>query len=626
MRRQDIVVHLDKDGQTQYTGYHVKILHASALQIGNLSIAWNPNAGAPTVHLIKVYRDGETIDVLSKASFEVIRREDQLEAAKLDGMLTAVLRIPDLRVGDELEFGLTTPGSDPTLGKNDAGLLFLGPGPLPGRYRLGLGWDKSRQPNIKLTADMEAAAQRREDAIEFRFDNPPVQTPPKDAPARFQWQRIVEYSTFRDWPSISRHFAPLFAAAAEIPADSSIKQEVARIAAAHSDPLERARAALKLVQQDVRYIYVGLDGGNLKPASADDTWQRRYGDCKGKTTLLLGLLAALGIDAEAVLVNSRGTDDGLNARLPNPQMFDHVLVRARIDGDTYWLDGTLPPVAPPSAKPVFPLRWVLPLTDRGDALEALAWEPATTPDEVTLFEIDARGGFVRPARITNTSIVRGVKGLQNQLQFSALAPAQLLTAFRQQLIGSTWQSIDDVRWHYDQAAAASVLTIKGTGTIDWDDADGGKRSLALPGGGFSPPERRVRSADQDQELPYYNAPEYTCHVTTVRLPSSTQQKQWSFNSSYDVRMFGRNYYRAFDMRDGAVRMVRGSRIEQQEIDAAAAQKDNVRIAAFDNSMAWIYYDPAGRGGRASVGRKVPATDEIDWTGGDVPCVSSISGS
>src|SRR3546814_6567111 len=109
---------------------------------------------------------------------------------------------------------------------------------------------------------------------------------------------------------------------------SSELKEAARIAAAHSAPLDRASAALKLVQRDVRYIYVGLGNGNLTPATAEETWQRRYGDCKGKTALLLALLARLGIEAEAVLANNSGGDDGLDERLPNPGMFDHVLVRS----------------------------------------------------------------------------------------------------------------------------------------------------------------------------------------------------------------------------------------------------------------------------------------------------------
>jgi transglutaminase-like putative cysteine protease len=585
------------------------------------SIAWDPTSGAPIVHGIKIFRDGQTTDVLKDASFEVLRREDQLEAAKLDGMLTAVLRVPDLRVGDQIEVELTTFSRDPTLGPNESGVLLLTPSPSLGRYHLGLSWEGGHKPNLKMTADMTPAMQRGERGVDFRFDNPAVLSPPKDAPARYNWQRVVEFSEFADWAAVSRYFAPLFAKASTLAANSSIKTEASRIAAAQSRPLDRASAALKLVQQDVRYIYVGLNGGNLTPASAEETWQRRYGDCKGKTVLLLALLGQLGIDAEPVLVNSTGLDDGYDQRLALPQLFDHVLVRAHIDGKAYWLDGTLPAVASPSARPVFPVSWVLPLTAQGSNLERLEWRPDATPEEVTLFEIDARAGFDKPARIVSTEIIRGVAGLQQQMQFSSVTPSQLLDAFRQRAIGDVWQAIEDVEWRYDPKAGASILTITGTGTVNWQDDGKGEKSLSLPGGGFTPPERRVRGPDQDKNAPFYSKPEYSCYVTTVRLPSSTQPRQWSSTASFDTRIFGRNYHRAWELRDGAVRMVRGSRVEQLEIDPAAAQRDNGRIAAFDNSMGWLSYRPAGDKASVGSGERVPATYDIDWMASDVPCAS-----
>lgn len=318
MRRQDVLVHLDQRGQEQYIGYRIKILQSSALEIGNISIAWNPAAGFPTIHNIKVHRGEQVIDILKTSSFEILRREDQLETAKLDGTLTAVLRVPDLRVGDELEVGFTTRNNDPTLGNEDSGLLLLGPAPAPGRYQLKLSWDDDQKPNIKMSPDMVAVAQQGERAIAFQFDNPGNLSPPKDAPARFQWQRVVEYSDFPDWTSVSRRLAPLFAKAASLPAGSALKLEAKRIAAGSPGKLARAAAALKLVQQDVRYIYVGLDRGNLTPATAEETWQRRYGDCKGKTALLLALLGEMGIEAAPVAVNNSGTDDGLDERLPSP--------------------------------------------------------------------------------------------------------------------------------------------------------------------------------------------------------------------------------------------------------------------------------------------------------------------
>lgn len=620
VRSQDNEMHLDAHGQLQYFAYRLKLLNTAALDIGNLAIAWNPAAGAPTVHAIRIHRGSETIDVLSQATFEILRREEQLEAASLDGKLTAVLRVPDLRVGDELEFAFTARISDPTLGPDDAAVLALPANALPGRYHLRLSWEDGARPTIQTSPDLQPLAQNHTNAIDYRLDNPPVLTPPKDAPPRYQWQRVVEFSRFADWAAVSRRIAPLFTAASALDAESPLQREAARIAAANPQPMARASAALKLVQQTVRYVYVGLDGGNLTPASAAQTWQRRYGDCKAKTVLLLALLRELGIAAQAVLVNNAGADDGLDARLPSPRAFDHVLVRARIDGQDYWLDGTLPAVVAPATTPVMPYRWVLPLSEAGNPLEHLDWTPAPRPDQISLFEVDARAGFDQPARITSTLIQRGIAGLQEQVLFSALTPAQLLDGFRQQGVGDVWQTVTDVTWHYDQAAQASVLRISGTGKVDWKDRDNGGRSLLLEDGGFAAPKKRVRAAGQDQTLPYYNPPDYGCHVATIRLPAATRAGQWSHNRGINTRLFGTTYYRAFALRDGALRLVRGRRTEQTEVDAASAAADNDRIASFDNSMAQIVYDPHGRNPLEAGAAPVPATYEIDWTAATVPCL------
>jgi transglutaminase-like putative cysteine protease len=624
VRRRDDLVHLHPQGQEHFSGYRIKLLHPNALQLGNVAIAWNPAAGAPTVHFVRIHRGNEVIDILSKTSFEILRREDHLEAARLDGLLTAFIRIPDLRVGDELEVAMTVPGNDPTLKETSAGLLLFDSIPAAGRFRLGLNWADGQEPHLRVSPDLAEFAKRGQRSITIQLENPGPLAPPKDAPPRFRWQRAVEFSDFVDWPSLSRRFAPLYVSAAFLGENSPVKTEARRIAATHKDPFERASAALELVQQQVRYIYVGLNGGNLRPASAEETWQRRYGDCKAKTALLLSLLSELGIEAEAVLVSNSGRDNGFDARLPNPGLFDHVLVRARIDGSDYWLDGTLPPVAGPSARPLVPYEWVLPLTRQGNALEHIKWQPPQAPDEVNLFEIDARAGFDSPARITTTTVLRGIKGLEQHVQLSGLTQTQLLSVIRQTLTGDVWQKIDDATWRYDRRSGASVLTISGTGTIDWEKEGRGGRSYRLPGGGFSPPERRVRAVDEDQQVPFYNEDQaFTCHVTTVRLPSETKTEHWRFNTSFDARLFGRNYYRAFGQRDGAISMIRGSRIEQREIDVAAAKRDNGRIASFDNSMAVITYDPTSRSDIVN-SAYVPATYEIDWAGSDVPCLATAA--
>lgn len=622
IRRQDTIVHLDGQGQSYYQGQRIRILHPQALELGNISIVWNPAVGKPVVHSLKIHRDGEQIDVLRTSTFEILRREDQLETAMLDGVLTATLRVPDLRVGDELEFEFTAPSHDPTMLSMSYGLLLLAQSPPGGRVRLGLSWTDGERPRTRIAPDLADKAIVEGNAIDIRIDNPSIITPPKGAPPRYSWLRIVEYTDFDRWEAVSRRFATLFNSASRLEKESPLRKEAASIAANHNGDLARAQAALRLVQQQVRYIYVGLNGGNLTPVSADETWSRRYGDCKGKTAVLLALLAEMEIDAAAVLVNNSGGDDGLDQRLPSPGMFDHVLVRAIIDGKQYWLDGTLPEVIEADTTPFLPYRWVLPVSVGGNSLEKLPQMPFALPQEMGLNEIDARAGFEQPARIVHTSVKRGIDGLSEYMQFSTLTAQQLEIAFRNALSGgSQWDEIESVSYSYDRGTKASILTIAGHGPVDWDDDGDGAFSLSLPGGGFNPPDRRQRAGNQDQAAPFYNAPSFSCYATTVRLPEGTDIKHWGFNSTFDTMLFGRLYYRMMERRDdGTIRMVRGARVEESEIGADRTRRDNERLADFDNSMANIEYDPVRIMTPWGNLAKVPATYEVDWTSTAAPCL------
>lgn len=61
VRRQDAEVHLSGQGQAQYVGSRIKILQSAALSLGNISIAWTPQAGAPIVHKIQVVREARSL-------------------------------------------------------------------------------------------------------------------------------------------------------------------------------------------------------------------------------------------------------------------------------------------------------------------------------------------------------------------------------------------------------------------------------------------------------------------------------------------------------------------------------------------------------------------------------------
>lgn len=617
-RRYNSLIHLDAKGQSTFVSQYIRINNPNGLQIGNVQLSWNPAAGPLTVHELKIHRDGTEIDVLATRKFEILRLEDMLEQSMLTGVRTAVLQVPDLRVGDDLEFSATTPSQDPTLGADSAGVIAMVGTPPPGRYRMALSWDGGQESRIRTSPDLDPLLKRTASAIAIDIDNPTAVSPPKDAPPRYNWTRALQYSDFETWEDVSRHLAPLYEKAAQLSANSPLHAEAARIAAASADPAARAQAALKLVQQDVRYVFVGLNGGNITPASADDTWSRRYGDCKAKTVLLLALLKELGIQAQAVLVTIASDDDGLDTRLPSPVLFDHVVVRATINGENLWLDGTLPSVVDPDKYLMGNEKWSLPLTAQGATLSPIEIRPLNRPQEMALYEIDASQGFTQPAHIKQTFILRGYKAIDAYQTFSQVTAAQLSEAIKKKLEGdSTWNNVESVTWRYDPQTLASIFEIAGTGPLRWE-SEGGVRSMSLPNGGFSPPNRRQRGAGQDTEIPYYRRPEFDCSVTTVKLPKDTLPGNWSFNTSYTMRIYGGAYRRRFEQRDGAISMIRSYRTEKAEIDAQTAASDNQRLDHFDNSMAWIYYNPK-QNEKPVPTPKVPATYEIDWVNHPLPC-------
>lgn len=626
LRRSDSFVHLHKEGQFLHQSQRTKVLDSRALEAGNLGLTWNPAAGAPTVHTLQIHRGDAVIDVLAKNTFEVIQREDQLEQSMLNGFLTAILAVPDLRVGDELDFSYTLPSHDPVLGADSSGLLALGPAPFAGQYTLRLSWEKGQKPTLQMTQDFAKIKTSTGKSVSVTLNTPEMLSPPKDAPPRYSWQRVIEYSDFASWPVLSQRFNALYLDASQLAAQSGIKQEAKRIARAHAGNRARMKAALELVQQQIRYIYVGLDGGNIKPATAEETWRRRYGDCKGKTALLLALLRELDIPAEVVLAANSGADDGLEDRLPNLALFDHVLLRAQVEGVQYWLDATLPAVVEPSVTPFLPYRWVLPLSAQGHALERVQQGPFALPQEMYLTEIDARQGFDQSARMVQTSVSRGVEGLAEYMQLSSVSSERLKAEYRRALEGTdSWDEITDVSIRYDRSTQASILTLEGTGPVDWDDDGDGIYSLALPGGGFRPPARRQRASGDGADAPYYTAPSFSCHATTVRLPDGTDVANWDFNSVFDTKIYGRTYYRMMERRDdGTIRMVRGSRVEDPEITADQARQDNDRLDDFNNSKAVIQYTPDNVAPQWGYVRSVPATYDIDWVTSAAHCLPSTA--
>lgn len=609
-----------------YYSFKVQILSAQALSFGRLAIEWNPDDSEAIVHKVVIRRAGVETDVLAQRRFTVLQREGGLEQSQLTGTLTGHLQVPGLQVGDELEYVSSRRSRGGVLGAERFGQWLLAYSDSAGAYRMRMAWPADRGLRWRATPDIAGLARSLNGGglagVEVNLRDPAAIIPTQGAPDRFNRFRLVEFTEYPDWPAVSSRFHRLFDAATEVTRGGALEGEIARIAAQSSDPKARAEAALALVQDQVRYVYVGLDGGNYRPMTAEQTWLERFGDCKAKTVLLWAILKRLDIPAEPVLVSSGG-GDGIDQGLPSPMHFDHVALRATIGAEQFLLDGTLAGerdlefLNPPA------YRWQLPLRSAGAELERGPMLPAQRPQLLTILNYDASAGPNRPGPVEVRDIIFGgaAFGLHNELV--AATPDQVNGYMR-----SYWQQhgekyeFDQFEWDYDERRQALTISARGTMKDAWSGGPTAGYMIDLPDSSDFAPNQPDRPADQDQALPWMiNFPSFRCMVVNIKLPQQRPQFYWDFVSpDLDRRVAGTRFLRRSEMRDGVMRVVMSRRALVPEIDAAQAAEIEPALAAFRENDAYLVETIGSRRGRtANSGAPLPLIAEVDWAGLETPC-------
>jgi tetratricopeptide (TPR) repeat protein/transglutaminase-like putative cysteine protease len=515
------------DHQVELSPWTVSHYFESAVRIqtpqglsmmGTVKVAWNPDTDVVVIHKIHILRGNKVIDVLgSGQTFTIARREVNLDYAAIDGTLTAILEPTDLEVGDILDVAYTLQRTDPILAGTSEGEVAIPPAAPVVVAHVRALWPTSDPVKWQATQGLTGIHpihSGRMSGIEATMSNLQPIVQPKGAPLRFLVDRRIDFSSFGSWAEVARRLAPLYTAAARLSAGSPLQAQIARIRAASPDPKVQAAMALALVENEVRYVFLGMNEGGLVPASADLTWSRRYGDCKAKTVLLMALLGGLGIDAQPVAVNIfRG--DGLDARLPMIQLFDHVLVRSVIDGKTYWLDGTrMGDTRLDRLREPF-YHWGLPLVPSGAELAQMLPPPLTEPVIDESIVIDASGGVAQPAPVHAQTEIHGAAGVMLRSRLDNLTPTQLDTTLRtvwsRQRLGVKVLSVAAT---YDAQSGAERLTMDGTVTMNWA---GGWHELANFGLGYKADFNREPGPNHDAPyaVPY---PSFISTTETIKLP------------------------------------------------------------------------------------------------------------
>jgi tetratricopeptide (TPR) repeat protein len=504
------------DHDDHYLHVAFLIQNAQGLQgLGNIVIPWNPEMSDLVIHKVQIIRGGQTIDLLAGGRrFTVLRRENNLESAVLDGTLTAVMQADGLAVGDILDVSWTTRRRGGTLPLRAEDIFMIG-GPIPIR-RLAIRqiWPASLPIHWRGTGAFEHARARttaRGTELSVELADASTPQPPAQMPARLLMPSTLELTQYRDWAEMSDMLASHYRDAARLAPEGPLRAEIARIAAATPDPGARAMAALRLVQEQVRYFALVMGDGNYLPAGAEQTWFRRYADCKGKAVLLVSLLQALGIEAEPVAVNTE-TGDGLGERLPMMPMFNHVIVRARIEGHSYWLDGTRTGDRSLDDLAFSSFGWGLPIRAGGAALEQLPFGPPARPLDESTIVYDGSHGLTGPVPVRTEFAMRGDAAVQMRQSLAQLGHDAFLRSMREQMTANPSEgfTIGNVDFRDDPESGTFTFILTGQRVIDWQPVPG-----TAPAGG---PRRMMF----DLEVPSFELgalrPDGPFHDAPVALP------------------------------------------------------------------------------------------------------------
>jgi hypothetical protein len=308
---------------------------------GSLSFYFDPSFQQLFLHQIQIHRNGGVLNRLDAAKIKTIQSEPGLDGHMLTGQQSALVFVEDLRVGDVLEYSYTRRGANPILAGHFSSRFSVQFGVPVNRYQIRLLWADPAPLQVR-THLTEATPARSLAAglAEYVWDFTNLTAidyedylPPSYEPAPY-----VEVSDFADWARVVDWALPLYARP-QTPLPAELAALVESWKKAEPTAAGRMLRALQFVQDDIRYTGLELGPDSYRPTPPFETFEKRYGDCKGKVLLLCTLADALGCEAWPALVNSR-FQAAIARRLPSPFAFNHVIVKLRLDGVTYWVDPT----------------------------------------------------------------------------------------------------------------------------------------------------------------------------------------------------------------------------------------------------------------------------------------------
>lgn len=313
-----------------------KVLSPTGVQnASEISFDFDPTFERLVLHDITILRDGQRKSVLDPASVRVIEKEDEQGDHLYDGILSAIAFVNDVRPGDVLDYSWSVEGANPLLGGRFADTFDLAADVPTKLIRHRLIFARPLHYRSTLAGIEPVIANG---VYTWTRTNVPAINVEDNIPDWFDPYDHVQVSDFASWHDIALWSDSLFQLNAA--SRAAVEKRAQAIRAAHPRQRDQIVAAIRFVQDQIRYLGIEMGRNSHQPHQPAEVLEQRWGDCKDKSFLLASLLRELGVEAYPALVNTK-LRHNMDRELPTPFEFDHVITQVRFANHTYWIDPTL---------------------------------------------------------------------------------------------------------------------------------------------------------------------------------------------------------------------------------------------------------------------------------------------
>ncbi len=409
------------EGRTRHFRRVVYELQSKAA-IANASIlygAFYEGRQKLTFHVFRIWRDGKAFEIADRAIVETVKSAAGLDDTRTADMTVLKIYVPDLRVGDLLEFAYSMMGDTPGLEGQRTEVYNSSPeNPVRIYYRRFLTDPKSPLYFYLVGGDEAPRESRVGDLIEYSWEQKDLEPAETEdhVPPWFDQVPMTFVSGARGWNDVVEWAQSRLVFAG--PIDEDVAATARDLVAGRTDERDKVSAIAAFVQGKIRYLGPGLSRNGYVPFPPRDVLARRWGDCKDKVALLIAMLKAVGITAYPALTETaRGH---VRPGVPTPLAFDHVIALVARAAGPLWVDATATPRDHTHASFELPQTdFVLPVRDGQDALVRLPARQTQTSDgfdvDMTTF-VDLWSG--RKASFTTSYAGRWADGVRALIERS----------------------------------------------------------------------------------------------------------------------------------------------------------------------------------------------------------------